>query len=241
MREYNTYRLKNKGIKGGWQLPIKDVFASHPEKNVLKKLCYIPGSGTIWADEYEGDLTPASAPWFEKGVLRVPKNLYELNEILKIHPRFNKDFEQFDPHQDAEREYDAFESKQEVISSIRESEDHRVLAIAMIHFGLHAGKWSAKKTRMQLISALDKSLNEIKDLFRTKDSDGLYVSAKAFQKGIVATNNRNTAVVWNSGGNGTIIPLAKGKSALFELAAYLKSNDEEAASVLQEIGLKLEA
>lgn len=240
MRAYNTYRLTNKGIRGGWQLPI-NVMAVHPDKGVLKKLCYIPGSGTIWADEYEGDLAPASAPWFEKGVLSVPKDLYELNAILKIHPRFEKDFELYDPHQDAEREYDAFEAKQEVISLIRDSEDHRVVAIAMIHFGLHAGKWSAKKTRMELIAALDKSLNEIKDLFKTKDSDGLYVSAKAFQKGIVTTNNRNTAVVWNSGSRGTIIPLAKGKSALFELAAYFKSGDEDVSQVLQDIGLKLDA
>ena len=241
MREYNTYRLTNKSIKGGWQLPVKDVMAVHPEKKVLKRLCYIPGSGTIWADEYKGDLSPVSSPWFEKGVLRVPKDLKELNDILKIHPLLGRDFEEYNPQQDAEREYDAFEAKQEVISLIRESEDHRVLAVSMIHFGLHAGKWSAKKARMELISALEKNLGDIKDLFKTKDSDGLYVSAKAFQKGIVATNSRNTAVVWNSGGGGTIIPLAKGKSALFELAAYLKSNDEEAGSVLQEIGLKLEA
>lgn len=240
MREYNTYRLTNKSIKGGWQLPIKNIMALHPRTNALKRLCYIPGSGTIWADEYKGDLAPAPEPWFEKGVLRVPKDLEELNKIIKIHPMFGRDFEKYNPQQDAEREYDTFEAKQEVISLIRESEDHRVLAVSMIHFGLHAGKWSAKKARMELITALEKSLHKIKDLFNTKDSDGLYVSAKAFQKGIVTTNPRNTAVVWNIG-KGIIIPLTKGKTALYELAAYLKSNDEEAGSVLQEIGLKLEA
>ena len=76
-----TFKLMNGKKRGAWQLGIKGMMAK--KDGYLKKVQYVPGSDSIFAEDHKGDLKPVS-PWFDDGFLKVHKDNKILLKIIHL-------------------------------------------------------------------------------------------------------------------------------------------------------------
>lgn len=241
MVEKLTYRLKNIDNKGSWKLPTKDVMVTKKVggQKVHKQVQYIPGSDSIFVEDYKGDLKP-QAIWFENGKLEVPSHNRVLNELLKRHPWNGKMYELDDPEVKTQNDLKDFKFKRAASNMIDDADDDKIKAMAMGVYSLEAINWTPDKCRAKLF---EKAFTNPKDLVKkleSSDYESHYLSALAFNKRIVKYNNSKTAVLWNSEDAGKIISLAKGENGIIKLGEFLSQDTEESITTTQEIGIRLQ-
>jgi|TARA_Y100000310_G_C20704425_1_gene834144 hypothetical protein len=243
--EYNIYRLNNlKPIS--WQLPLKETFVKKfVEENGQKKdlgfrrIKYVPGTDTIFAEDIKGDLKPESI-WFSKGELMVRKDDKLKNEILQKHPWYGSRYKLWSEDLENEQRLAVQRAKSEARKLIDDADMDNIKSIALAVFGPQAISWKDTKCELQLREEADTNPARIKDVINQGNYQAKLLAGLAFVKGVVRENTKRTAVIWEDS-QGVIIKLAKGENGIEELGRFLSKNTEESQEVLQSIGDRVES
>lgn len=241
MEKNNIYKLTSGKTKGGWQLPLTDILIQKIKdgKNEgLRKIKYVPGTNSFWAEDLHGELKPKQV-WFNNGKLVVPKADKLLNELLKIHPFNKKHYKLVDKEKDAQDKLDAFRAKDEVITLIANSEVEKIVATAMAIFGNIALNWTDSTCELELRKYAEKDPTKLTKELNSKTYESKYLSALAFSKRVVMENLTKTAVIWNDSTEGEILKLARGERGITRLGDLLSKKTEESEMILRAIGEKL--
>lgn len=238
----NVYKLKNGKTSGSYQLPIRtEMIAKVVEgEKRLKNVHYIPGSNSIFVEDYKGDEKPKPV-WFEDGEIRVSEENWVLNELLKKHSWFNKHYVLVNEEATAEAEVSEFEILTKASNSIiTEKDEYKLQAMAMIVVSLDASGWGAFKCKTELLKYAKNHSKILLAEMAKPDYEGRLLSALAFNKGFVKYNAHRTAVVWNDGKEGIIVRVAEGQNGIDKLGEFLSKQNEASTLVLQTIGQKTE-
>lgn len=235
----NVYKLKNGKTQGAFQLPLKNEMALKKvegEASRLKKIHYIPGTDSIFVEDYKGDEKP-SPVWFEDGEIRVSENNWALNEILTNHQWFSKHYVLVNEEATAKEEVDTFiEITKASNAIIMENDEHKLRAMAMAIISLDAVNWETFKCKAQLLNYAKKHSNVMIAEMAKKDYEARYIAALAFSRKLVKYNLHHTAVVWNQGSEGIIVRVADGETGVDKLGALLSQGNETSESILKSIG-----
>jgi len=236
--KYNIYRLKSGKSQGAWQLPLTEILIDRIKDNKkvgLRKLKFVPGTDSFWAEDLVGDLKPVQI-WFENGRLIVPKADKIQNELLQIHPFFNVDYELFDKEAEAKQKLAGLRAKDEVINLIANSDSDKIIATAMAVFGTQALSWDESSCELQLREFAEANPLKLSNELNSKTYESKYLSALAFGKGLVRTNLGKTAIIWNNSTEGEILKLARGENGISKLGELLSKRTDESELLLQAIG-----
>lgn len=243
--EYNIYRLKE-GQPKNFQLPLKNTFVKKfVEENGQKvdkgfrRIKYVPGVDTIFAEDIQGDLKPQSI-WFVNGQLEVRKDDKLLNEIMTQHPWFNQRYALWSEDIEINEKLKNRRNKSYAEKLIDDADKNKIKAIALAIFGPEAISWSEEKSELKLREKAAENPKDLTDTMQTKDYQSRLIAGLSFVKGIVKENQNRTAVVWTDS-EGTIIKLAKGENGIKELGRYLSQANDESKMVMQAIGERLDA
>ncbi|TDD77131.1 hypothetical protein [Flavobacterium caseinilyticum] len=238
----NVYKLKNGKTSGSYQLPIRTEMVAKMvdgEKR-LKKIHYIPGSDSIFVEDYKGD-EASKAVWFEDGEIRVADENWVLNELLKKHSWFGKHYVLVNEEATAEAEVNEFEILTRASNSIiTEKDEFKLQAMAMIVVSLEAADWGAFKCKTELLKYAKNHSKVLLAEMAKPDYESRLIAALAFTKKIVKYNAHRTAVVWNDGKEGIIVRVAEGETGIDKLGEFLSKENETSTGVLQRIGEKTE-
>jgi hypothetical protein len=243
--EYIIYRLLQ-GKPKSFQLPLADTFVKKfVEENGQKKdlgyrrITYVPGTDTFFKEDIKGDLQPQSI-WFENGELRVRKDDKLLNEIMQVHPWFNRKYKIWSPELEQEEQLSILREQSEARQLVEDTDFDQIQAVALAVFGKEAIGWSEGLCELKLRQYADVSPKELKLKFEASNYQSKLLAGLAFTKGIVKENFTRTAVVW-SDSEGVIIKLGKGENGILELGRWLNTKTEESELVLQSIGERVDA
>ena len=235
------YKLKNKEI-GSWELPIKDMMVNRTVKGEdlgAKKIKYVPGAKSIWADELN-EKEVSKKVWFENGFLFIQPSDRNLIEIVKNHKYLNLHFFLFDKEEDARKELQAEKAKDEIINLISNSDSEKIIATAMAVFGHSALTLSESEQELKLRLYAKKQPVKLLGELNSKTYESKYIAALAFGKGVVRSNFGKTAVIWNDHTEGEILKLARGEGGIEKLGQLLSKRTDESEILLQAIGQKLD-
>lgn len=239
----NVYKLKNGKTSGSYQLPIRTEMVAKMvdgEKR-LKKIHYIPGSDSIFVEDYKGDET-SKAVWFEDGEIRVPKENWVLNELLQKHSWFIKHYVLVNEEATAEAEVNEFEILTKASNSIiTEKDEYKLQAMAMIVVSMDAANWGAFKCKTELLKYAKNHSKILLAEMAKPDYESRLIAALSFTKQIVKYNAHRTAVVWNDDKEGIIVRVAEGENGIDKLGEFLSKENETSTGVLQRIGEKTDA
>lgn len=238
----NVYKLKNGKTSGSYQLPIRtEMIAKMVDGEPrLKKIHYIPGSDSIFVEDYQGDET-SKAVWFEDGEIRVPEENWVLNELLQKHSWFNKNYVLVNEEATAEAEVNEFEILTKASNSIiTEKDEYKLQAMAMIVVSMDAANWGAFKCKTELLKYAKNHSKVLLAEMAKSDYESRLIAALSFNKKIVKYNAHRTAVVWNDGKEGKIVNVAEGENGIDKLGEFLSKENETSTGVLQRIGEKTE-
>lgn len=238
----NVYKLKNGKTSGSYQLPIRTEMIAKMVDNEprLKNIHYIPGSNSIFVEDYKGD-EKSKPVWFEDGEIRVPEENWVLNELLKKHSWFNKNYVLVNEEATAEAEVNEFEILTKASNSIiTEKDEYKLQAMAMIVVSMDAANWGAFKCKTELLKYAKNHSKVLLAEMAKSDYESRLIAALSFNKKIVKYNTHRTAVVWNDGKEGIIVRVAEGENGIDKLGEFLSKENETSTGVLQRIGEKTE-
>lgn len=239
----NVYKLTSGKVSGAYQLPIKtEMIAKMVDgEPTLKRVHYIPGSDSIFVEDYKGD--EKSKPiWFDDGEIRVAEDNRVLNTLLQKHSWFNKHYVLVNEEETAKKEVGEFETLTKASNSIiTEKDEYKLQAMAMIIITPDASNWKAFQCKSELLKYAKNHSKSLLFEMAKPDYESRLIAALSFNKGIVKYNSHRTAVVWNDTAEGIIVRVAEGENGIDRLGEYLSKESEAATSVLQRIGEKTEA
>jgi len=135
-------------------------------------------------------------------------------------------------------DYDKIEK---AFSLIKETDDIKVKAIALVVFKIDAHGWTPTKAKAELKEKATKNPDVIINAIEADGYEARYLAALAFYSGIVKDNNTSTAVVWNDENQSEILKLAVGENGIQKLGEKLSVSNDESNLILQQIGTKLTA
>lgn len=239
----NIYKLKDNLKPISWQVPLKELVLEKIEEGVnkgLRKVKYVPGTNSIYAEDLKGDYQPVSL-WFENGELHIPKSDILANEILQRHPLNNKMWYLWTEDGEIQEQLEKARLRDEVRELINTSDEDNLRASSIAIFGYTASRWSKDRCELELRKYADEKPLELKAELKSDGYESKLLSALAFSKGIVATNLSETSIVWNDTTQGVILTLAKGENKIHKLGEYLSERTEESLIVMQTIGEKIDA
>ena len=242
MRQFNVYKLKNGKTTGAWQLPIKSEMVTKiiDGRAIAKRIQYIKGAGTIFKEDYKGDGKPESI-WFDDGEIMASVENFELNEILQKHSRYGKDYELYDEEKTAEKSMGKLLVTTEALNAVlNEKDDDKLRAMAMIILDEAAAQWGPTQCRQKLMEYANKHPEALLYEMGLPNYQSRYLSAIAFNKGIVKYNNTHTAVVW-ADNDGKIVVVAAGEKGLEKLAETIAIESDQSLVILQRIGEKIDS
>jgi|GEM_PF-1663195 len=237
MKQKNIiFRLKN-GLKPiSWQLPYSSLLLPKLTEpgNPEVKVHYIPGSPSIYQNDYKGQEEPHQII-FEDGELEVRPSDLLLLEICRRHPWFNKWYEEVNEEADANLKLKDFQLRDLASEKLNLADDIEIKAIALAVIGYSASDLSPNSCKAQLKEI---AYSDPKRLLTEMDNPNYankYIAALAFLKEIVKTNESNTAIIWTKS-NTMIVRVAIGENPLEKLTEVLSGTSEESAITLQTLG-----
>lgn len=239
--EVITYKLKSGKNKGSVQVPLTDILVERIEKGKivgLRKLKYVPGSNSIWAEDLPKELEGEQI-WIENGQKNVPIQDKLQNDILKIHPFNGKVYEIYNKELEAKKELEALRAKDQVVQLISESDSDKIIATAMAIFGTQAFSWDQFTSELELRKFAESNPKKLYSELNSKTYESKYIAALAFAKGIVRTNLGKTNVIWNDTTEGEILKLARGENGIQKLGDLLSKKQEDTEILLQAISEKI--
>lgn len=226
-----TFKLMNGKTRGAWQLGIKGMMAK--KDGYLKKVQYVPGSDSIFAEDHKGDEKPIS-PWFEDGFLKVHKDNKVLLQIIYQHSGYNKDFEKVDADREADKALRRMELQELALAKVNVAEEMELRANAVVLVGHSALTMSEKVTRMTVKRMAFDQPQKLLDAMNAVDYRGKYIAALSVLREVVLINPSRTAVTWKDGK--TIVNVAAGQDPITKLGVFLSGDDEQAVVTLQTLG-----
>jgi len=231
------FRLKNGQTPASWNLPLKGVmlerFGENKISRGLKKIEYIKGHESIWAEDHIGDEKPESI-WFEDGLLEVHKADKSLVYILFNHKWFNSHYELIDEDVTAKKKNTKFDLIQKALDKVDISDADEQKANALILIGPGVIDWSPERVKAGLKEKAFNEAQEVLDEMGANDYHAKYIAAHALLAGVVVINPSRTGVTWPDGK--TIVTCPAGQDPIFKLGEFLSGSDELAKITLQEIG-----
>jgi hypothetical protein len=240
-----TFQVK-KGRPTSWVLRQREVMAIKPETNEKKYIGYYKGTNILYSEDVTNkDLKASVVPDF---TFNASRNKCELSfddsdkallNYLKAHPEYNKTFEQYSEEIESEKVLGRSETIKKALSIVSESDDLRIQALGLTVLGMSA---FGKKTSVIKAKLNEKAIDRPKEVINAREDtlfEQKFISSLAICSGVIKTNNTMTALVW-SDNNGLILNLATGENFVEKLARHLADNSKHAASLLQEIGNRME-
>ena len=202
----------------------------------LKRVHYIPGAPSIWADDYRGDEKPV-AVWFEDGYLDVDPNDKNLLTLLRRHPWMNKRWEQYDRQEEAARELKQMNLEERALERVNIADDTEAKANAAAIFGASALNWTPTIVRLELKKYARANPQELIDEMSSVDYHAKYAGALSLLRGALVVNATMTAITWEDGK--VLLRVPAGQDPVKKLSEYLSQDDEETRLVLQELGERI--
>ena len=217
-----------------FQIPISNMML--PRKNSLKKVEYIPGHDSIFAEDHEGDEKPEQI-WMKDGILDVHPMNNALLTIMKRHPWNGRIFEIDDPDQKAEQDLQRYELVERALSKVNIAADDEAKAVALTIIGSGMLSQTNSVIRASLKKKAMDDPKELLDKMKSPDYRTQFVANLAIMRGAVVVNDTNTKVTWPNGN--VIVTVPTGINPAERLGEFLGQNTEEAMVTLQEIDEKI--
>lgn len=239
------FRLTEKRTPASWTLSggyaVKPGFGS-------KLINYFPGSDSIYVEDQKSDVKAKEVEFFYNDILSDPatsimvdENNTSLLNYLKAHAFFGHHYYIHNEDLLAENKLADYDKIEKAFSLIKETDDFKVKAIALVVFKIDAHGWSPTKAKAELKEKATKNPDMIINAIEADGYEARYLAALAFYSGIVKDNNTSTAVVWNDENQSEILKLAVGENGIQKLGEKLSVSNEESNLILQQIGTKLNA
>ena len=237
--DYYKFRLKDGKTPASWQLPLKSVMLERFDENKrsrgLKKVEYIKGHESIWAEDHIGDEKPENV-WFEDGLLEVHKGEKALCDLLFKHRWFNAHYELIDDNAAAVKKLTNYELIKKASDKVDIVNNDERKANALILLGPGVMDWSPERIKAGLLEKAFNEASTVLDEMGKNDYHAKFIAAHAILAGVIVINPSRTAVTWPDGK--TIVNVVAGQDPIFKLGEFLSGTDEQAKITLQEIGTR---
>jgi hypothetical protein len=219
-----------------FQVPLKNQMI--PKNGVLKKIQYIPGHDSIFAEDHEGDEKPQEIWFGEGGILDVSKYEKSKIEIMRRHPWSGVRWEEANEDKDAQKEIDKYELIEKAQERVRIAnlDERRAAAIVLLGKGYFSA--SEKKIEAGLKKEAIQNPSAVISKMNSQNYTGELAAALALIRGVVEMNATRTQVLW-ADTKKPILNVAMGQDVHEKFGQYLSGNTEDVKITLQEIGQKI--
>ncbi|MFH6944631.1 hypothetical protein [Flavobacterium sp. FlaQc-50] len=239
------FRLTEGRTPASWS--ISGGFSVKPGKG-RKLINYFPGSDSYFVEDQTSDIKAEEVIFMYNDILTDPATEIEVSVdntaligYLKAHPFFNLHYKIHNEDMLSEEKLQALDKVERAFELIKETDDLKIKAMALVVFKIDAHGWSAVKAKAELKEKATKDPEVIIKALEADNYQTKYLAALAFYSGIVTDNATRTAVVWNDDNQFEILKLAVGENGIQKLTEKLCVSDDESNLILQQIGTKLDA
>lgn len=236
-KDYYRFRLTGGKTPASFQLPLKNLMLKKKDENGndkgLKKVQYIPGHDSIFAEDHTGDEEP-KAIWFEDGVLDVHKDNKPLVQIMFGHRWYKTHYELVDDNAAATKKLSKYDLIEKANTQINVATDDELRAIGLVLIGGGTIESPIAIIKANLKEMAYNDPQTVIDEMSNGDYHAKYTAALGLLKGIIQINPSRTAVTWPDGK--TIVQVPAGQDPIAKIGQFLAGNDDQAMITLQEIG-----
>jgi hypothetical protein len=220
-----------------FQVPLKNLMLPRTKNGPLKRVEFIRGHDSIFAEDHEGD-EKAEEIWFEEGVIDVHPQDKAMLEIMRKHPWNGVKWEEANEDKDAQKEIDRYELIEKAQERVRIAnlDERRAAAIVLLGKGYFSA--SEKKIEAGLKREAIQNPTAVIEKMNSNNYTGELAAALALIRGVVEANATNTQIVW-SDTRKPILNVAMGQDVHEKFGQYLSGNSEDVKITLQEIGQKI--
>lgn len=214
---------------------------------ILKRISYRPGAKSIFDEDNEKSAVKPEAVVFRYNdhlndpAVEIQVPIFDKTKLdfLRTLSEYGRVYKEYDADKEALKGMELYDDKEKAFDLIRENDEIKVRAKAMVIFGLSVFSESLNVVRMKLKETADKNPKAVIKAFTADDYFSKYQAGLAFCAGIVENNKFNTGVVW-ADTKGEIIPVAKGENGIDKLAEFLAVKTKESETLLQEFSARLD-
>lgn len=246
MKKTVKFRLTEGRTPASWS--ISGGFAVKEGKG-RKLINYYPGSDSYFDEDNEkSDVKPQEVVFTYNDILSDPATEIEVSVddkaligYLKAHPFYGLHYKIHDEDMIFEDKIAVSDKVEKALELIKETDDLKIQAMALVVFKIDAHGWSAIKAKAELKEKAIKNPDVIIAAIEADNYQSKYLAALAFYSGIITENNTHTAVIWNDDNQNEILKLAVGENGIQKLGDKLSVSNEESTLILQQIGTKLNA
>lgn len=218
------------------------------KEGVMRNISYRPGAKSIYDEDNEKNAVKPEAVVFRyNDILNdpavqiiVPATNKTLLDFLRTHELYGRHYIEYDADKEAAKDLTLYDDKERAFELVRESDDIKSQAKAMVLFGISVFNESINVIKKKLKETADKNPRAVIKAFEAEDYTGKYLAGLAFCSGIIKTNLTHTAVIWNDASQGVIIPVAKGENGIDKLGELLSMKTDQSETLLQEFQARLD-
>ena len=229
-----------KGTKTPLRFSIQTKHASrkpltHFDGRLNRALRYASNQISPFVDEQDGYVTLEPIV-FENGVLVVDDYDVNLQKFLLIHPKYGKEFEEFDKDKEAVESYEKLNIELEAQIAIRElsiDELEAVARVALKGTGAVVSNMSSSELKRDMLIWSKKNPSEVFTLLNDENIKLRNVAVRAVEMGVLHIKDDQRTVTWGNDKRQKIITAPYGENVYSELAAFFKT--DEGLDVMQKI------
>jgi len=207
------------------------------EKGYQRELRYATNQRSCFVDEQEGPVTLGRIV-FRDGVLRVPKENVQLQQMLSLYHPFTKSGKivEYAPEQIAEEEVDFIELELEAMNAAKGMDVDEAEAILRVEFGSRVSELSSKELKRDLLIFARRNPNLFLELANDENVHLRNIGIKATEAGIINLSADNRTFTYGNTGR-KLMTVPFDEHPYSALAAYFKT--DEGMEVLSAIEKRL--
>jgi len=190
-----------------------------------RPLRYATNSITPFLDEQDGYVIPSPIE-FENGMLTVPANNVNLQKFLSLyHPDNGSEYEEWDPHRDAQEELDFEEYVLDAQVTAREMPIEDLEAIGRIVFRTETSKLTSSELKRDMIQYARTNPKEFLDYANDPDIKLRNLAIRAVDNGILKIKDDNRTIVWNDKSEQKVLTVQFGDNPIAALSSFFKTDE----------------
>lgn len=220
-REPLTFSIANK------HTPKRPLLYIDEEKQQQRALRYARNQKSQFVDEQD-EFAIIEPIVFQDGKLNVPKNNFQLQEFLSIHPdnaaNGGKVFYEFDPEKQAEERMQYMDAQYEAETAIRTMDFEKLKSLAHLYLRGNVDKMSSSEIKHNMLLVAKEDPFEVLESIEDPDTEIDSIARRAIDEGYVFVKGGKDIHYNIVDNKKKILTMKHGQSTLDALSQWLQSD-----------------